>query len=211
MSITLQCRETSKPHPEGVFSANCVDWVDLGLVEVEYQGQKKMAQKVRGFFETEYRDENGKAGLVSKTFTASLHPKAKLAEYLGKWRGRPVVPGETLDLDKLIGLSCTLVISHQQNLVGRTYSAIDAISKPTKKVTPSGQYDPVETRRRIADWKAREAGLPAGNPSGTSPRPSPSVPARPSSGEGAAPSAPKSAAPVAAPTATADFDPEVGF
>lgn len=204
MSITLQCRETSKPHPEGVFSATCVDWVDLGLVEVEFQGQRKVVPKVRGFFETEYRDETGKAGVVSKTFTASLHPKAKLAEYLGKWRGRPVVPGETLDLDKLIGLSCTLVVSHQQNAVGRTYSAIDAISKPTKKVTPSGQYDPAETRRRIAEWKAREAtGLPAGNPKAEIRNPNPVAEGKPVE--------PKSTAPSSAPRAAGDFDPEVGF
>jgi ring-1,2-phenylacetyl-CoA epoxidase subunit PaaE len=54
--------------------------------------------------------------------------KAKLAEFLGKWRGRPVVPGESIDLSKLIGANCTLVVSHQQNMVGRTYASIDAVS-----------------------------------------------------------------------------------
>ena len=96
-------------------------------------------------------------GSMSKTFTASLHPKAKLAEFLGKWRGRPVVPGESIDLAKLIGACCTLVISHQQNMVGRTYASIDAVSKPTRKVVPSGHYDPALARQRIAEWKAKEA------------------------------------------------------
>lgn len=49
------------------------------------------------------KTEDGKACMVSKNFTASLHPKAKLAEFLGKWRGRLVVPGETIELAKLIG------------------------------------------------------------------------------------------------------------
>ena len=53
-------------------------------------------------------------------------------------RGRPVLPGETVDLGKLIGACCTLVISHQQNMVGKTYASIDAVSKPTRKVAPSG-------------------------------------------------------------------------
>jgi len=156
MTMLLQCKETSKPHPEGIYSGVCVDIVDLGLVETEFQGEKKLVPKLRLFFETEYRDETGKAGLISKTFTASLHQKARLSEYIGKWRGRPVVPGESIDLAKLIGANCTLVISRQQNMVGRTYAAIDAVSKPTKKVAPSGQYDPAETRRRIEEWKAKE-------------------------------------------------------
>src|SRR4029450_1418088 len=72
-----------------------------------------------------------------------------------------VVPGESIDLAKLIGSNCTLVISHQQNMVGRTYASIDAVSKPTKRLVPSGSYDPALARQRIAEWKAREAGQAA--------------------------------------------------
>ena len=93
---------------------------DTRLVETEFQGQKKMVNKVKLVFESEQKTEDGKNCVVSKNFTASLHPKAKLAEFLGKWRGRPVMPGETIDLAKLLGACCTLVISHQQNLAGKT-------------------------------------------------------------------------------------------
>src|SRR5215469_15515034 len=142
--MILQCKETSKPHPEGIHSAVCVDVLDLGLVEVEYQGQSKMVNKLRLVFETEAKWPDGKNCTISKNFTASLHPKARLNEFLGKWRGRAVVPGDDVDLDKLIGASCTLVISHQQNLVGRTYASIDAVSKPTKKLVASGVYSPAD-------------------------------------------------------------------
>lgn len=161
MSMVLQCKESSRPHPEGIHPAVCVDVIDLGLVEVEFQGQRRMVNKVKVLFETEQKGEDGKNCTVSKNFTASLHPKAKLAEFLGKWRGRPVVPGEFIDLDKLIGACCTLVISHQQNMVGRTYASIDAVSKPSRKVAPSGQYDPADMRRRIAEAAARKAGIPS--------------------------------------------------
>jgi hypothetical protein len=117
-----------------------------------------------------------------------------------------VVSGESVDLAKLMGANCTLVISHQQTMVGRTYAAIDAVSKPTKNVPPSGQYDPAETRRRIAEWKAKEAGQVHIAPIAVR-APASSLPWR-QSGEAAAP---KSAAPITAPAATADFDPEVGF
>ncbi len=159
-NMVLQCKETGdfKPHPEGIHPAVCVDVMDLGLVETEFQGQRRLVNKVKVAFESEAKTEDGKPCMVSKNFTASLHPKAKLAEFLGKWRGRLVVPGETIELAKLIGASCTLVISHQQNMVGKTYANIDAISKPTRKVAPSGTYDPAAARQRYAEWKARQAG-----------------------------------------------------
>ncbi len=157
MSMVLQSKAGDfKPHVEGIHPAVCVDLIDLGLVETEFQGQKRLVNKVRVVFETEQKNEEGKNCIITKTFTASLHPKAKLAEFLGKWRGRPVVPGESIDLAKLVGANCTLVISHQQNLVGRTYASIDAVSKPTKRLVASGGYDPAMARQRIAEWKARE-------------------------------------------------------
>jgi hypothetical protein len=203
-NMVLQCKDSGdfKPHPEGIHPAVCVDVMDLGLVETEFQGQKKMVNKVKLVFESEQKTEDGKGNCtVSKNFTASLHPKAKLAEFLGKWRGRPVTPGETIDLAKLLGACCTLVISHQQNMSGKTYAAIDAVSKPTKKVTASGTYNPAETRQRFAEWKAKQGGgqkpvggsQPAATPVATAPTPAP-----------AAVAAPQASVP-------ADFDPEVGF
>jgi hypothetical protein len=163
MTMVLQCKESSdfKPHPEGIHPGVCVDVIDLGLVESEFQGQKKMVHKVRLVFETEQRLEDGRNCTVSKNFTASLHPKARLAEFLGKWRGRPVLPGESVDLAKVIGACCTLVISHQQNVAGKTYASIDAVSKPTRKVVASGGYDAALVRQRIAEWQAKGTSVPA--------------------------------------------------
>jgi hypothetical protein len=151
-------------------------------------------------FETEAKTDDGKNCTVSKSFTASLHPKAKLSEFIGKWRGRPVVPGESVDLGKLIGACCTLVISHQKSMAGKTYASIDAVSKPTRKVTPSGTYDPAAARQRYADWKAKQVG------NGVAPQPSPGL--RPPSPAPASEGQSKSSAATPPP---ADFDPEVGF
>ena len=196
-NMILQCKDSGdfKPHPEGIHPAVCVDVMDLGLVETEFQGQRKMVNKVKLAFESEAKTDDGKPCMVTKNFTASLHPKAKLAEFLGKWRGRPVLPGETIDLSKLIGACCTLVISHQQNLVGKTYASIDAVSKPTRKVLPSGTYDPAAARQRFAEWKAKQVVAPA--PAAAAPVATPPVNAPSKSG--------------AATTPPADYDPEVGF
>ena len=208
-NMILQCKDSGdfKPHPEGIHPAVCVDVMDLGLVETEFQGQKRMTPKVKLVFESEQKTEDGKNCSVSKNFTASLHPKAKLAEFLGKWRGRPVVPGETIDLAKLLGASCTLVISHQQNMVGKTYASIDAVSKPTRKVTPSGNYDPAAARQRFAEWKARQSpGVVEGRGTRVESRPGNVPGGTPATTAGTA-VLPKSAAPEPAPA----YDPEVGF
>ncbi len=183
--------------------------MDLGLVATEFQRQKRMANKVKLVLESEQKTEEGKCCTVTRNFTASLHPKAKLAEFLGKWRGRPVLPGERIDLVKLLGACCTLVISHQQNMTGKTYAAIDAVSKPTKKVAAAGTYYPAAVRQRYAEWKAKQAG---GRVEGRGPRvESQTTSAR----EDARPTtAAASVAPAksgAASTPPADYDPEVGF
>lgn len=215
MSLVLESKAGGdfKPHVEGIHPAVCIDVIDLGLVETEFQGQRRLVNKVRVFFETEQKNEEGRNCVITKTFTASLHPKAKLAEFLGKWRGRPVVPGESIDLAKLIGANCTLVISHQQNLVGRTYASIDAVSKPTKRVAPSGQYDPAAARQRIAEWKAKEAS----NQSSVISNQRQAQSATQNRTDGTrgtqvtqvTQAAPKSPAPAPAPEP--EFDPEVGF
>ena len=201
-NLVLQCKESSdfKPHPEGIHPAICLDVIDLGLQETEFQGERRMVNKVKLVFESEQKMEDGKACTISKNFTASLHPKATLAEFLGKWRGRPVLPGESIDLAKLIGACCTLVISHQQNMVGRTYASIDAVSKPTRKVVPSGTYDPAAVRQRIAEWQMKQG--TGGAASGGTPKAAVETPAVP----GPKPS-PKSPAPQPAPA----YDSEVGF
>lgn len=164
------------PHPEGIWPAVCVDVIDLGEQATEYQGQKRMVHKVRLVFESESITQDGRRMTVSRTFSASLHSKAKLAEFLGKWRGRPVVPGETIDLDKLLGASCTLVVSHQQGKNGvDIYAHIDAISKPTKKVSPSGQYDAKAARERLREFANRDAQHP-GQRSTTPARPAAPAP-----------------------------------
>jgi hypothetical protein len=207
MSYILQSKVGGdfKPHPEGIHPAVCVDLIDLGLVESEWQGQRRLVNKVRLVFETEQRGEDGRNCVITKTFTASLHPKAKLSDFIGKWRGRPVVPGESIDLAKLIGANCTLVISHQQNMVGRTYASIDAVSKPTKRLVASGSYDPALARQRIAEWKAKEVASGGGRVAsvqrgqlGGAALPPQTVP--PKSGAGAPHS-----------KTEPEFDPEVGF
>ena len=130
----------------------CVDCIDLGMKESQYGPKRKM----RITFEIEQRMENGKPFSVSRSFTASLHAKATLSNFLSKWRGRPVGEGEEIDFDKLIGACATLVVSHMVGETGKSFACIDAVSKPTKKLAASGAYDPAAARKRIEEYAAKD-------------------------------------------------------
>lgn len=144
------------PHPEGVFPAICVDVIDMGAMKEEFNGEMRVVRKLRVLFETGEVREDGEPFVLTKTFTASLHPKSKLSDCLGKWRGRPIQPGERIDMAKLPGACCTLVINHRQNAKGNTYASIETILKPTTKIAASGRYDPEFSRQRIAEWLAKQ-------------------------------------------------------
>jgi hypothetical protein len=212
-ALVLQCNDNSnfKPHAPGIWPVVCIDIIDLGLVWTEFQGKRKLVRKLKFVFESEVVGEDGKRGIITKNFSASVHPKSNLAGFLGKWRGRPVVPGENIDLKKVIGASATLVVSHQQNMAGKTYASIDAVSKPTKKVTPSGTYDPAAMRQRIAEWAAKDAAGQPPIPQQAAPAPQPApAPAA------VAPATVDTSKSAAAPAATdgkpyPEFDAEVGF
>lgn len=156
MKITNTPGSSYTPAPEGIHSALCVDVIDLGLVETAY-GEKP---KVRLVFELDAKMEDKRPFIQTKSFTASLHQKSTLNGFISKWRGRPITENETVDLDKLLGAQATLVISHvqAQDGSGKVFSSIDAVSKPTKKLTASGEYDPGAARQRIADYKAKQPG-----------------------------------------------------
>lgn len=210
MSMTLtQSPETGNftPAPEGIHPAVCVDVIDLGQETSEWQGEKKIRNCLRITFEIEAKMDDGKPFVIAKKFTASLHQKAKLAEFIGKWRGRPVEPNESIDLGKLIGASCTLVISQNRNIeTKKVYAGIDAISKPTKKLVPSGHYDPAAARQRINEYRAKNNMPPLGAPAATAAKEAPkSAGTKPSDDDVPADYKPLQAGP------NTSFDPEVGF
>ncbi|MEI8290260.1 MAG: hypothetical protein WCH99_12385 [Verrucomicrobiota bacterium] len=206
MSLTLTNTKGGDftPHPEGYHGAVCIDVMDCGMMETSFQGVKKMVHKLKLVFESEAVTEKGVRCTIQKVLTASLAPKANLAKLLGTWRGRPIAEGEKIDLNKLIGTSCAILVSHQKSPDGtKIYANIDAITKPIKVVIPSGTYDPVAARQRFADWKAKN-GLPP------MPTPQPATAAAPAdNGEGSdlGPVAAAPVAPAPAPAAPPPYRP----
>jgi len=138
------------PAPAGVYQAVCCDVVDLGIVESEWQGQKKSAHKVRLIWQIDARMDDGRPFTVSSRYTASLHEKARLRADLQSWRGRAFTVEELqrFDLEKLIGAGCLLNVMHTSRN-GKTYADVASIMPlpaRTPKLAVSPDYVRVQDR-----------------------------------------------------------------
>ena len=131
--------------PQGAHVAILYSIVELGTMEVEYAGEKKMSRKIRLTWELpeEVREFDGemKPMVVGKTFTASLFEQAKL---------RPIVVGmlgslseeeeAEFDIKSLLGRSCMLQVSHEE-YNGRKYANVASCTQLPKSVQAPKQVN----------------------------------------------------------------------
>lgn len=121
--MAITAKNESKPReliPAGNYIARCYQMLQIGTVEEEYKGEKKMQEKVRISWElpTElkvFKEENGEQPLViSKEYTLSLAEKANLRKTLASWRGEDFTEeqAKSFDITKLLGVPCMLNIIH---------------------------------------------------------------------------------------------------
>lgn len=129
------------PHPAGQFQARCIDVVDLGWAETDYGPKYKVRLSFYcGEDGTKQRDDGPTTYpmIVSAKFTASLHEKAKLREFIESWGGRPLTAEELekFDLERLVGAPAFIQVVH--NAVGdRVYANIKGIMP-----LPKGMHAP---------------------------------------------------------------------
>lgn len=138
------------PAPAGVHQAVCCDVVDLGIVETEWQGQRKSAHKVRLVWQLAEQMPDGRPFTVSSRYTASLHEKARLRADLQSWRGKAFTEAELVkfDLERLLGVGCLVNIMHTSR-GGKVYADIAAImplSARSPKLAVSADYVRVKDR-----------------------------------------------------------------
>lgn len=147
---------TFKPVPTGTHLARCYRIVDLGTQETVYMGQKKNQHKVMFSFEVHSEDDQGNKTVtekgepmsISKNYTMSLHEKSGLRKDLQSWRGKEFTAEELrgFDLEKVLGVWCTLNIIRTTGNDGKEYTNIAGISPVSplqKKVgLPEGFNEP---------------------------------------------------------------------
>ena len=119
--------------PAGTHAAVCVDIVDVGIVESEFNGEKKKQHKVRVVWQIDETQDNGKPFTASKRYTLSLHEKAALRKDLESWRGRPFTNQELegFDLENLLSIAALVNVIHEQKN-GKTYDNVTTIMRLPK-------------------------------------------------------------------------------
>jgi hypothetical protein len=135
------------PAPEGVHQAVCCDVVDLGLVEVTWQGKSTMRHKVNFVWQIDKMNKEGKPFLVFKRFTLSMRKNSSLLPFLESWRGKKFEATEIkqgFDVEKLIGANCMLQVIHNEGNDGKTYANVQSIQPFLKKYG-----EPLEVRDYI--------------------------------------------------------------
>lgn len=147
---------TFTPAPAGVHQAVCVDVVDLGIVEVTWQGKSKQQHKVNVAWQIDELRDDGKPYLVFKRYTLSLSEKATLRKDLESWRGKKFTRDEEMgfDVESVLGANCLLNITH--NVVGdKTYANVVSIMPLVKGMPKIAARDFVRKQDRQPDDAAQ--------------------------------------------------------
>jgi len=138
--------------PSGTFIARCIQIIDLGTQEDEYQGQTKHLRKILIMWElpTEVKVFDEKKGeqpfVISKQFTLSLGDKANLRKVLESWRGKGFTDEELkgFDIEKLLDKPCMLSIIHKQSKsTGNNYATITGVSEVPKGLKCDKRVNPL--------------------------------------------------------------------
>lgn len=140
--------------PPGEYAAVCCDVVDLGLRETPY-GEKRRVRVV-------WQLQDRPAITVSRTFNATLGPRASLRTFLELWRGRPFQDSEVVrfDLETVIGVAALLTITHVRDDRGIVRARVES-ARPYR--TADGRLDP----RAIPidpSYRREPAAVPAAEP-----------------------------------------------
>ena len=154
---------TIPTHPEGQFASSCIDVIDMGMVEMNWQGQTRTKHRIviRFFCGEDFVDAEGQIQplWVDKWFTLSLHENSALRPFLENWRGKKFTPDELkgFDVEKLVGVSAYLQISHNATPT-KTYANIDTLIR-----LPKGMEAPAAPTGyvRVKDRAPKNGSAPA--------------------------------------------------
>lgn len=148
-------------HPDDQFAATCIDIIDMGMVEMTWQGQTREKHRIiLRFFcgEYFYNEKGEQAPLwVDKWLTFSLHENSAMRPFLENWRGKKFTDAELHDgfnVAKLLHVPAFIQVTHNVT-AEKTYANIASIMKLPKSLTAPGVPDGYV---RVKDRPPKEKG-----------------------------------------------------
>lgn len=155
------------PAPAGSHAAVCVDVVDLGTLEVTYQGKTKKQHKIEIVWQIDEERDDGKPFTVKKRYTLSLHEKAGLRKDLEAWRGRPFTETELegFDVETVISVGAMLSVIH--NVSGNnTYANVNGVMRLHKGMQAPAPRDYVRVCDRTPEQQGEQGECEQAQPFG---------------------------------------------
>lgn len=142
--------------PAGVYIGRCYSLIDLGTQMSNGQYGEKFQHKLRIGWELFGEDESGAPLTVdvdgkempmtiSKSYTVSMHEKARLRADLAAWRGKEFSEEEAkaFDVSKLVGAYCMVNVTTSETN-GKTYSNVVGLTPlpgALKNAKPAAVHD----------------------------------------------------------------------
>jgi len=156
--IARRPQRTYTAAPAGTHHAVCIDVQNLGLVQSAW-GQK---HKVRIVWQIALIDDTHKRRFeLARLYTLSLGERAALRADLERWRGKKFTNEELdggFDLEKLIGVNCQLLVTHDLGDDGTTYANVTSVLPPGKGLV---KLFPLEFTRLRDRQASRGPAVPA--------------------------------------------------
>lgn len=168
MELPKSTKKVIPPIPMGWYGARCDMLVDMGMQEVEYNGEKKVQRKVYLRMATPDQEceytQDGETVTGSRVFGRSLtfssSDKSTLVKFLKSWKGWK--PGDGNDLLELVSEPAQIQLSVYEGSDGIERNSLDAISPPmdpdsigTPTTTPvawAPEIGPGEAWDALPDW-----------------------------------------------------------
>lgn len=128
---------------EATHHAILIGLIELGTMEVEWEGNTKEVPKIRVTFEItdekkEWKEGEGeKPMVISQEYSYSMGSKAKLRKLVEGILGTALLDEEayTFNMEDLLGKNCLLSIKHKTSKsTGNKYQIVDGASAPLKSM-----------------------------------------------------------------------------
>lgn len=153
MAIVARTEHDTGPKPpEGQHAVTCCDVVDIGMVEVVWEGVTKQQHKIDVMFWLGKEDDDGKPYIANRRFTLTMSERGALRPFLEAWRGKPYTEGQALqgiDVEKMVGVPAYIQIQNNEKGYPRIVSVMGL---PEGLEAPSTNgYTRLKDRGPVAD------------------------------------------------------------
>ena len=113
----------------GVYAARCIQVVELGTKDNEYQGEVKKRKELVIVWELAELMEDGRPFVVSWRGTNSLSDKSKLLPLLVSWRGKAFTQDELarFEMKNILDKPCMINVSLATSKAGKDYNGVISV------------------------------------------------------------------------------------